>query len=612
MSVKFEQLLSDEPRLLRHLDKIEASNGIAGALLESKSLLSQAAHSLAGLRQMLRRQLRSRFTSDSERVDSSQLVLNMLGVFLSAWEDCADLGKLDSVLRLCRLSTDESEPDGPSCENSESASANAPDNTVDIEFREIVPRQHFLCFLLRGWPKLAVACDPRPPSRRARRERPAPAKPIDLAQLPRFYRFIHAEVTEDSKHLRYDVSESLEYQPGFAYVVVTSREIRVHKSAPGADSPTTVKAAEGPGKAMPGCRLGPSMMAHLVMSRVYQGCPTYRTLNDFELRGIQLPETTVRDAYARVDEYIEGIVRYIRSVLMRSYVLSTDDTRMTVLDQSAPGNKINARIWGFVGDFDRIAYFAATKNWKSSEFMKLLDGFSSNVLQGDGYAGYDKAAKDHPELVVAGCFDHARRKVHDAYLFKDPNAAWLLEQLGRVYDVERQAKAEGLGPDQLLARRRKISKPVLEKVYLEVERWQKTAQRDAFLRKALTYLCNQKSKLLAFLDDGRIPLSNTHVERLLKSVVLVRKNSLFCGSFAGAERLARYMTLVANCKIAGIDPVHYLTDVLMRCAYGFPNSRVAELIPQNWKPLTPKQWTAAHDPNDLISSMWAAPQSSAA
>jgi hypothetical protein len=89
------------------------------------------------------------------------------------------------------------------------------------------------------------------------------------------------------------------------------------------------------------------------------------------------------------------------------------------------------------------------------------------------------------------------------------------------------------------------------------------------------------------LDDPRIPVSNVHVERVLKLVAMVRKNSQLAGSFAGAKRLARYMTLVANCKLAGVNPQHYLTDVLTRRAKGWSKARLPELLPSVWKPETP-------------------------
>ena len=42
------------------------------------------------------------------------------------------------------------------------------------------------------------------------------------------------------------------------------------------------------------------------------------------------------------------------------------------------------------------------------------------------------------------------------------------------------------------------------------------------------------------------------------------------------------MTLVGTCKLQGVDPEAYLTDVLLRVATTSV-SRVAELTPRGWK-----------------------------
>ncbi|MDZ7406593.1 MAG: transposase domain-containing protein [candidate division KSB1 bacterium] len=41
--------------------------------------------------------------------------------------------------------------------------------------------------------------------------------------------------------------------------------------------------------------------------------------------------------------------------------------------------------------------------------------------------------------------------------------------------------------------------------------------------------------------------------------------------------------MVATAKLHGVEPLAYLKDVLSRIA-DYPISRVAELLPQNWKP----------------------------
>jgi transposase len=38
-------------------------------------------------------------------------------------------------------------------------------------------------------------------------------------------------------------------------------------------------------------------------------------------------------------------------------------------------------------------------------------------------------------------------------------------------------------------------------------------------------------------------------------------------------------TLIENCKLSGVDPYAYLTDVLAKIVNGYPNSAIDDLLP---------------------------------
>lgn len=86
----------------------------------------------------------------------------------------------------------------------------------------------------------------------------------------------------------------------------------------------------------------------------------------------------------------------------------------------------------------------------------------------------------------------------------------------------------------------------------------------------------------AFLDDGRICLTNNAAERALRGVALGRKSWLFAGSERGGQRAAAMYTLVVTAKMNDIDPQAWLADVLARLP-DRPVSRTHELLPCNWK-----------------------------
>ena len=101
---------------------------------------------------------------------------------------------------------------------------------------------------------------------------------------------------------------------------------------------------------------------------------------------------------------------------------------------------------------------------------------------------------------------------------------------------------------------------------------------------AIRYALNQWDGLERFLEDGRIELDTNSVERAMRPVALSRKNSLFAGSDEGGENWACLASLIETCKLNGVNPQTYFTDLLTRLVNGWPQKRIDELMPRHWVP----------------------------
>jgi transposase len=74
----------------------------------------------------------------------------------------------------------------------------------------------------------------------------------------------------------------------------------------------------------------------------------------------------------------------------------------------------------------------------------------------------------------------------------------------------------------------------------------------------------------------------TSSERSIRPIVLNRKNALFAGHDQGAENWACIASLIETCKLHGVDPQAYFTDVLTKLVNLWPASRIDELMPWTW------------------------------
>jgi hypothetical protein len=107
--------------------------------------------------------------------------------------------------------------------------------------------------------------------------------------------------------------------------------------------------------------------------------------------------------------------------------------------------------------------------------------------------------------------------------------------------------------------------------------------RKSELAAAFRYMRARWAALVRCFDNGRLALDNNPAERALRGVAIGRKNWLFAGSNAGGRRAAAMYSLIESAKLNGINPQHYLADVLTRIA-DHPARRISELLPWSWKP----------------------------
>jgi transposase len=75
---------------------------------------------------------------------------------------------------------------------------------------------------------------------------------------------------------------------------------------------------------------------------------------------------------------------------------------------------------------------------------------------------------------------------------------------------------------------------------------------------AVNYGRQQWTKLVRFLEDGRIEISNNAAERSIKPFVIGRKNFLFCNTPRGARASAVIYSLVESAKENRLNPYAYL------------------------------------------------------
>jgi transposase len=337
-----------------------------------------------------------------------------------------------------------------------------------------------------------------------------------------------------------------------------------------------------PAKPIPGSMASSSLLAHLIVGKLLDGLPIERQAKQMRRHGADLAVSTLNSWMGQAAAMFTLLHARFRNELLASDLISLDDTPLLALSRGHPRGTIRGRQWIYLGDVDRVAYVEYTPDWKGTHPRAVLDGYSGKI-QNDAYGGINplfNADGTGPKRV--GCNDHARRKYVHALQQGDARAQPVIDLYKALYRVEADAKKAGADAAELLARRRATSEPLWQQLETTIAKLANNVRKKSSLGKAIIYSHRQAPHLRAFLDDGSLPISNAHVERRIRTVALVRKNSLFYGSVDAGKRYAVLFTLVLNCILVGANPYDYLVDVIDKIAADWQANRIRELMPRNW------------------------------
>jgi transposase len=201
------------------------------------------------------------------------------------------------------------------------------------------------------------------------------------------------------------------------------------------------------------------------------------------------------------------------------------------------------------------------------------------IVQCDGYAPYKRLPEDR--ITLAFCWAHVRRAFFDiARKGNAPIATQALLRIARLSRIEEKIKGKSAEKRRLVRQAQSVHHVLALKAFFE-KQLTRVSQMSP-IASAIRYALNHWQGLSRFLDDGRIDLDSNIVERSMRPQKLTCKNSLFAGHDFGAENWAIVASLIETCKLGGIEPYTYLTDVLTRLVNLWPNARLDELLPWTW------------------------------
>ncbi|MDA0989260.1 MAG: IS66 family transposase [Verrucomicrobia bacterium] len=393
-----------------------------------------------------------------------------------------------------------------------------------------------------------------------------------------------------------DITETLEVIPRQWKVIQTVREKFTCRACEKISQPPA------PFHVIPRGWAGPQLIAMVAFEKFGQHQPLNRQSERFAREGVVLSLSTLADLIGHACVALAPIHALIERHVLDGTRVHGDDTTVPLL---ARGGTKTARLWTYVRDdrpFDGgappAAFFKFSRDRQMIHPNKHLAGWQG-IMQSDVYGGYNDlylANRSPGPVRSALCWSHARRKFFELADIADnvrsgkpahdisPIALEAVKRIDAIFDIEREIN--GVDARARLAARQERCRPLVEDLRNWLLEERAKLSKHNGVAKAVDYFTTPKhgrwAAFTAFLDDGRICLTNNAAERALRGIAMGRKAWLFAGSERGGERAAFMYTLIVSAKMNDIDPQAWMADVLARLP-SMPVRRVRELLPWNWK-----------------------------
>ncbi|MEA4884634.1 MAG: IS66 family transposase, partial [Clostridia bacterium] len=330
-----------------------------------------------------------------------------------------------------------------------------------------------------------------------------------------------------------EVRQELKIIPAEAKVVNHVRYVYSCRQCEQNEITTPIVTAPMPAPVLKGSIASPSAMAFIMTQKYLYSLPLYRQEQQLSRMGIELSRQTPANwmIYA-ADRWLAPLYERMHEQLLEHDILHADETTLQVLNEPGRPAESQSFLWLFRTSRDgppSVLYdYQPTRS--GTVPRQFLQGFKG-YLHVDGYSGYHGM----PDVALVGCWAHARRGFDEALkalpAYKrsaDVAAREGLEFCNRLFAIERGLENASAGERRHARLER--SRPVLDAFLAWLNEQSSKALPKSAFGKAVAYCLNQWDRLEAFLQDGRLELSNNRAERSIRPVVIGRRNWLFANT----------------------------------------------------------------------------------
>ncbi|MHC5035027.1 MAG: IS66 family transposase [Planctomycetota bacterium] len=362
-----------------------------------------------------------------------------------------------------------------------------------------------------------------------------------------------------------------------------------------------VETAPGPPKLIPGGRYSTDFAIEVAIAKYCDHLPLERQTRMMRREGLRVDSQTLWDQLWAMTQQLRGVYGSLVDYVLSAPVICADETHWKMLGK---GQRKRWQLWGVSCALG--VFYSIVDSRSADAFEKIIGTYEGTVVS-DGYSAYGKVVKARNAaeqlaldgdsraparagpLTLAGCWVHARRPFAKQRKKYPKDCREILDLIGQLYDVERQAPfepAEGDALERQLGLRLELRSKVSSDIVAAIMSWAETNALkylpNSQMGKGINYLLNQRRRLEVFLSNPLVPLDNNQMERGLRGPVVGRKNFYGTKTERGADAAAVLYSLIESCKLAGAEPKAYLRYALRAAVAHRDTSAAPPELPHQW------------------------------
>jgi len=329
--------------------------------------------------------------------------------------------------------------------------------------------------------------------------------------------------------------------------------------------------------------------ATIALMKYGGGLPWYRQAGLQAMCGVPLAESVLWERCEGAADAGLSIYHLLVRLGADGEVVHTDDTWVRILsclkeDREKKEKGRATQTSGFViksGGRKIALYFSGRRHAgeNMAQLLKLRSGGLDRPIQMSDALAVNWSKEE--EVIAAKCVAHGRRQVYELEEMEPAACKVVLDAIGEVYKYE--AETAGMSASERLRYHQEKSGPVMQRLkeWIEQQFEERLVEPNSSLGKALQYWLNHWEGLTSWLRVAGAPLDNNEVERALKQLILMRKNSFFFKTEHGAAVGDILASLIQTCRLGGINAWDYLVTIIRHRREARRNPH--QFLPWNYK-----------------------------